>query len=851
MVEGRPGPVEIAPAEIEAPRVQAPAPPGGVVPAVEGEFELPRRQALALVEPEVPFVSAETGEAITVPERMGGDIEIAQNVFTKQYGARPDDIQETRALNKQQIQALEVADAMGSRVTFYTPKAGSQPDGAQGFFMDANERIYINSNIPDPNIAILGHESFHELKVTDRAAFDSLKALVKEEATNLAAYMLNINNARKAQLDAQPLTENDILEEFAADLIGDQFTKKEFWQKVETHDASLGRKLAKIINDLIESIKKKLSGTHPAVKNAEKVQDAIAAVYADIVKKEVKRKAKRAQAPTIAERVEPTAEAVARQKEVARGKVTAKVKEPRVISEAEVKEPLKIIDRRINEKYADILDIDEDFSGVIYDKVEDRKLTPKALDKHLTTISDKRRAQIILNFKSIIADQTGELIELYKYESYAEGKELEDYLDSLLEVIKRHEPGAVAAEVKPAKVKKGEVITEAEFLEPHKLIENRINKKYADILAIEQEGFIDQTLERIEDRELTPEALNRYFEFTSDRNKDEAILNAKAVIADQIGELISTHKYESFAEGKALEDYLDSLLKVIERYRVSRKAELAARRGIEEIQLPLFKVKTSEELTAKIELSIKKSRLDKTVWNRKLREHGPDMFTLYEAADPEILFKIKEQVADKRIKLPKWYADFDDSQMGKVNNRISRELDVFEQIFGPVATAKMVPGKLEGKKRPPVRGILPYDFLLEFYRVIDNGDLAQVMDRSKTIKKLAIERGIKGAKAMPGMYKGTKKEAAVQRKRVTQGKLSPEAWGFLDKVYMLRQGSLYLEVDEQGKPILSENGKAGMSTDLSLATCHPTTPCKECYAAGMTRQNVINKAIRNTLHILC
>ena len=42
---------------------------------------------------------------------------------------------------------------------------------------------------------------------------------------------------------------------------------------------------------------------------------------------------------------------------------------------------------------------------------------------------------------------------------------------------------------------------------------------------------------------------------------------------------------------------------------------------------------------------------------------------------------------------------------------------------------------------------------------------------------------------------------------------------FLKGLAELRSGPIFLELDENGKPVLSINGKAGMSVDLLIATC--------------------------------
>ena len=115
--------------------------------------------------------------------------------------------------------------------------------------------------------------------------------------------------------------------------------------------------------------------------------------------------------------------------------LSVKAKEGREITEEEYRDPHLLIESRINNKYEGILDIKKDIIGELYEKIDDYRLSPKALKKHLMGIKNKDLPEEKNVVKSVIADSIGELIETYKYEGYEEGKRIEDYLDSLLKVL--------------------------------------------------------------------------------------------------------------------------------------------------------------------------------------------------------------------------------------------------------------------------------------------------------------------------------------------------------------------------------------------------------------------------------
>lgn len=128
-------------------------------------------------------------------------------------------------------------------------------------------------------------------------------------------------------------------------------------------------------------------------------------------------------------------------------------------------------------------------------------------------------------------------------------------------------------------------VSKKEYEEPHRLIEKRINKKYADILAIEEEDFKGDIYDKIDDHELTPNEVDNYLSnIDNAEDRDLEVRRLKTVIADQIGELIETHKYESHKDGQDLENYLDSLLEATKSHEgrevVSSKKERPLRPGI-------------------------------------------------------------------------------------------------------------------------------------------------------------------------------------------------------------------------------------------------------------------------------
>jgi hypothetical protein len=212
------------------------------------------------------------------------------------------------------------------------------------------------------------------------------------------------------------------------------------------------------------------------------------------------------------------------------------------------------IEKYVRTKYKDLFAMPKADGDAldIETKIFDGVLTPEEFSKRLS-VAPTRAKQA----KSIIADQLGELITTHKYEGFEAGSEQEAYLDSLLAVVDKHIP------VKRPGLK---------AVDSGSLSDKRIDKKYEKLLKassiIKEDGLSHGDYQPIIDMARTPKALEK--KINRAHNKDKYILNTEAAIADLLGDLHETYKYEGFKEGQAQEAYIDSLLEVIERNKISR-----------------------------------------------------------------------------------------------------------------------------------------------------------------------------------------------------------------------------------------------------------------------------------------
>jgi hypothetical protein len=293
--------------------------------------------------------------------------------------------------------------------------------------------------------------------------------------------------------------------------------------------------------------------------------------------------------------------------------------------------------------------------------------------------------------------------------------------------------------------------------------------------------------------------------------------------------------------GKLSKDY-DSLMDMVAKkfpnqIKEYRKAGYATDKlAAEEVLISLFETRKSAPIRMRVRSLLSKLAqrfgLGKDMNNSEL-EGILDTMRKTVVAAPAAVVKLQstngarvpiDAVARYSLDPAKWDTDQNSEIFGTLNNRLAKELEIFERLFGASNLAAMMPGKLDEKgKRDITRTIKARNMGLEMFRVLKSGELRDAIDPKVDANKLADAKGLEGK----------------ERKE------------YLDEIKQLRSGPMYLELDKKGKPILSNNAKAGMSADFLLGTCQPTTACKECYAAkAMIRISNVRKAFRNTAHIL-
>jgi hypothetical protein len=236
-----------------------------------------------------PKKAAAKQEEVKLPKGQGGEISSMSSLKRVTPAFDLQQVAESKT-TKSQTYVHAIADAIDSKVTFYKAKENTPADRVNGFYNEKSGRIFINENAAEPDLFVLGHESFHELSVKHPDLWNKAMDVIMADTANYQQYVAAIQQDRKAaalpELDAE-----GIKKEFGSDIAGRAFTRPGFWKELNQKAPDAFAKLRKIVSALIERVKSALKvgvGSMADVKRMEKVEQAIADAYAEAKRRQGK-----------------------------------------------------------------------------------------------------------------------------------------------------------------------------------------------------------------------------------------------------------------------------------------------------------------------------------------------------------------------------------------------------------------------------------------------------------------------------------------------------------------------------------------------------------------------------------
>jgi len=176
--------------------------------------------------------------------------------------------------------AEKQAKIFGKKVVFVKTKGKF---GINGVMVPAiKDTIFIDLNTPKPFHAVMAHELSHWMEQENPKAYKDMLSALKYIIINESGY------SKKYGITDQ--TEGLIPREIAGDLMGDNFTKPEFWQKVAEYNPSKFKEIAqniiKWLKNIVLKAKARGMGSEEWVTDAKKAQDIIAKAVSQYTKEQ-------------------------------------------------------------------------------------------------------------------------------------------------------------------------------------------------------------------------------------------------------------------------------------------------------------------------------------------------------------------------------------------------------------------------------------------------------------------------------------------------------------------------------------------------------------------------------------
>ena len=178
----------------------------------------------------------------------------------------------------------EIARIFGKRIAVFRPRGNFNPDGFVLRDKDT-KTIYINADAQTNPLAAFGHELFHLIKIDNPAAYDAIEKVVSK---NLKEGSLRAEAGKRLAAGALPKgTDIDvapiILEEIAADLVGNRFVEQSFWKDVfaeieaanPENQKTIIQKLSAAIRKAINALLGVLAGTKQTFENDQMIVNLV------------------------------------------------------------------------------------------------------------------------------------------------------------------------------------------------------------------------------------------------------------------------------------------------------------------------------------------------------------------------------------------------------------------------------------------------------------------------------------------------------------------------------------------------------------------------------------------------
>lgn len=121
-----------------------------------------------------------------------------------------------------------------------------------GFALDQTT-LYVDEDADAPHMAVIGHELLHTIRRSDPKVYNDLKATLTPLLDDYSPYRDFVNSPRRKG-GFPDVTEDTLIEELIADMVGDSFMDDAFWNRVQLANPSVFERILTAVKDFMDSL---------------------------------------------------------------------------------------------------------------------------------------------------------------------------------------------------------------------------------------------------------------------------------------------------------------------------------------------------------------------------------------------------------------------------------------------------------------------------------------------------------------------------------------------------------------------------------------------------------------------
>ena len=165
----------------------------------------------------------------------------------------------------------KLAGLFQKKIVVFQVKGKGVPELPGYFNPLESDAIYLNVNAPNPHLTVLGHELLHSLRHDASKIYDQFINYVQRDEPTF-----DVHKAGAEEFYGRKITEDEAMEEYAADYIGGKFVDPSFWERFAEKKPAIFERVTEALHRMVNALSGLRFKTDIFFRDAAKAEDAAA-----------------------------------------------------------------------------------------------------------------------------------------------------------------------------------------------------------------------------------------------------------------------------------------------------------------------------------------------------------------------------------------------------------------------------------------------------------------------------------------------------------------------------------------------------------------------------------------------